>query len=166
MALTLETGTGSETADAFASVAQARSYASSRGLTLPPAAEGVERLLRRAADYVLSRESFFSGKRVKATQALPFPRKKATLHGEPLGEDVIPQTLIQATCQIACDLVDIEDALPLGTGREVVQSTVGPISTTYASSGRGVVLPVLTKAEVLLSPLYSSQGLRLVVDRA
>lgn len=166
MALTLENGTGLETADAFASVAQVRSYADSRGLTLPPADVGVERLLRRASDYLLSRESLFSGKRLKASQALPFPRKGATVHGEALAEDAIPATLIQASCQIACDLVDIEDALPLGTGREVIQSTVGPISTTYASTGRGATLPVLTKAEVLLAPLYKTQGLAVTVDRA
>lgn len=164
--LTLETGEGVADADSFVSVADARAFASSRGLTLPQADGDVEILLRRAADYINAREARFQGDRLTATQALAFPRRGLCLYGKTyLEPTTLPRVLTDAVCQLAVEL-KTQDAQPNGEGREVVTQTVGPISTTYSATGKSAVIPVLTKVEAFLEPLYRRGGATVTVERA
>lgn len=164
MALTLETGAGSPDADSFVSVVEARAYASARGLDLPADDAAVEILCRRAADYLVTKDALFQGTRAVAGQALPFPREGVWLYGEEQASDAIPNAVKRVACQLVADLVD-NDPQATGSGREVLTSTVGPISTTYAASGRTAVLPVLTRVEAMLAPLYASGGTLLTTVR-
>ena len=86
MALTVETGSGSATADAFVSVADCDTYCEARGLTDWTGAEDSpasikEAAIRRATAH-LSGAYAWKGARTKGReQALAWPRKQATQRG-------------------------------------------------------------------------------------
>jgi hypothetical protein len=150
--LIVETGEGLTNAESYVSVADAQAFASSRGLTIPSDESEVEILLRRATDYIDAREPYFQGSRVSAGQALAFPRSGVVINGFALDDDALPQTLKNAACQLCADFVDNNPDV-IGEGREVIQETVGPISTTYAATGRDALLPVFVKADKYLLAL-------------
>lgn len=164
MAITLETGSGLPDADSLVTLGEVRSYASSRGLTVPGDDAALEILMRKASDYLGTLEARFAGQRSVAGQALPFPRKGLYLHNVLVAEDFIPLPLKRAVCQLVADLVE-NDPLAVGEGREVLTQTVGPISTTYAQTGKAAVLPVLTKVEAMLKPFFFTGSGRLTADR-
>lgn len=163
MALTIEDGTRVAGANSFATVAEARAYATERGLTLPATDPAVEQLLIRACDYLQSLEDRYKGARVDSTQALAWPRQAVYMFGdlEPLADTAIPSYLKAAQCQLAVDL-NTTELMPLGASREVLSETVGPLSTTYARSGVTAQQPQPAKALSLLQPLMRTSGLRTI----
>src|SRR5688572_8818215 len=132
MALTIETGAGVTGADSYASVAEARAYATSRGITSLTALTDaqVEVLLRKASDFLESLESRFKGSRVADDQALAWPRSDVYLFSSDtlFDEEDIPAQILTAQCQLACDAAGT-DLLPNGTGREVIRQKVDVIET-------------------------------------
>jgi hypothetical protein len=158
MTLIIEDGTGVAGAISYATVAEARLYASIRGLTLPVADAAVETALVKACDYLQSLEDQFKGTRTTpATQPLAWPRTRVFLFGQTLSLDdaTIPQQLKSAQCQLAYDAVST-DLLPQGTGREILSEGIGPLSTTYAKRGSDTVRPTLNKAMAILQPLLKT----------
>ena len=173
MSLTIEDGTGLANADSFASVGEAQAFADARGLTLPAATEDIEKLLVKAADFILSLESRFKGYRTTATQRLSFPRTDVTVYGDGgpglipihggeniryagagylIASDEIPQMLKEAQIRLAVD-ANSTDLRPNGAGREVIRKKIGPIETQYAQGGVNSVNPVFNAALDLLEPL-------------
>ncbi len=73
MALTLEDGTARADADSYASVADLRSYADARGITVPTDDSACEALLREAFEY-LTFAYRWAGTPVSDDQAGAFPR--------------------------------------------------------------------------------------------
>lgn len=158
MALIIETGAGVPDADSYASLAELATYATSRGITLTAATDTAkEVLLRKAADYLDTLEPKFRGSRVEADQALAWPRSDVLLYGVAFAEDAIPDQLIKAQCQLACD-ADTLNLQPNGAGREVIRQKVDVIETEYAKQGTGSVKPELNKAMAILEPLLNSNG--------
>lgn len=174
MSLTLEDGTGVADATSFASVAEARTFATARGLSLPVADEDVEKLLTKAGDYLLSIEHKLKGYRTTITQRLPFPRTDVVIfgdagegwipiHGEEniryagagylLASDAIPTMLKEAQIRLAID-ANSTDLRPNGTGREVIRKKIGPIETQYAERGSTTISPEFNAALDLLAPLF------------
>lgn len=160
MALTIETGAGVANADSYASVAEARAYASARGVTLSAVDGDVEILLRKACDYLDSLETEYKGSRVESDQALAWPREDVFLFDseEAFPSTDIPDQLLRAQCQLAVDAV-ATDLQPTGTGRETLMERVeGAVEVQYAERGSGSVTPELNKANAILGPLLKSGG--------
>jgi len=158
MALVIENGTGVAEAVSFVTVAEARAFASARGVTLSATDSAVEILLVKASDYLLGLEAFFQGTRSTSTQRLPFPRYDVCLPGGyELGPYVIPEALKEAQIQLAIEGVS-RDLRPTGDGREVIREKVGPLETEYARTGSGTIQPAFNKVFDLLLPLMKNQG--------
>ncbi len=157
MSFIIEDGTGVAGATSYATVAQAQAYATDRGLSLPAAEADVQKLLIKACDFLQSLEDQYQGSRTDAEQALAWPRSGVTVFGTQLADDAIPGMLVQAQCQLAFDSV-ANELLPVGSGREVLSETVGPLSVSYSASGASTVKPIPTKALSILQPLMRSGG--------
>ena len=157
MPLTIETGAGVAGADSYASVAEARAYASARGLTLPAADADVEKALVLACDKL---ETYrYKGTKTSASQTLQWPRTDVYVEDatEPLATNSIPARLKQAQCQLAFDSTQTE-LQPRGDGREVAKEKVDIIETEYVRRGSGSLIPEFNKAEDILKPLLASGG--------
>lgn len=165
MSLTIEDGTGVSGATSFATAAEARTFASARGVTLSAVDADVEVLLIKAGDYLLGMENRFQGFRSTNHQRLPFPRYDVYLPGGySLNPYVIPDILKEAQIQLAMEAVNT-DLRPTGEGREVIREKVGPLETEYSASGASSINPVFNKVSDLLLPLLKSAN-RLTVFRA
>lgn len=166
MALVVEDGTGVAGANSYVSLADARAYAASRGLTLPADDAAAETLLSRAMDYLeLEVAGPFQGEQTFLGEGgLRWPRRNVRLYGADLSVNAIPKLIIQAQCQLAIELQSVD---PLrSTSGEVVQSRkFDAISTTYATSKAGPRLPTMPKVDFLLRPLLRNAG-RITVGRA
>lgn len=160
MALTIETGAGIPDADSYATVAEVRAYAASRGISLPAADGEVEILLRQATDFLDSLESRYKGDRVASDQALAWPRSDVYLFESETPVDItaIPDQLKRGQMQLACD-ANTFALQPTGSGREVVRQKVDVIETEYAKTGQGSVQPVFNKAMAILEPLLTAGGM-------
>lgn len=155
MALIIEDGTGVVGANSYIDAATARAYADARGLTLPAADAEVERLLVKAMDFIESFRGEFQGIKTSVDQALQWPRRGALLDGYPIDEDAIPTVLASAQAQLAAD-ANLQDLMPIGTGKEVVMEKVDVVQVQYAETGDANPQPIFTKAEALLKPLLKS----------
>lgn len=159
MALTIEDGTGVAGANSYASVAEARAYASARGLSLPAVDADLEKLLVKAADFIESLEDRFQGTRTQASQPLAFPRALVFLFDatEEIGDDVIPTILKNAQSQLAFDGQE-NDLQPTGAGREVIREKVDVLEVEYNPQGDNCIAPVFTKAMSILQPLFDNSS--------
>jgi len=158
MPLTIEDGSGVAGANSYADVAEARAYASARGLTLTADNTKVEQALVLACDKL---ETYrYKGTKTDAGQGLLWPRSNVYLEDaeEPLAGDSIPDKIKQAQCQLAIESANGTDLLPTGTGREVIRTKVDVIETQYAERGSGSIVPEFNKAEALLAPFLASGG--------
>ena len=159
MALVIEDGTGLAGAESFATVAEARAFATARGVALSATDSVVEVALRNASDYLGSLELRWQGSRSTAVQALGWPRKCVMIYGTAFAEDAIPVQLINAQCQLCIDISAGTVLQPTGQGREVIRTKVDVIETEYAKQGSGTVVPEPTKAMAILEPLMKSGGM-------
>lgn len=166
MALTIEDGTNVENANSFATVAECRAYADSRGITLPVDDVDVEILLIKATDYLNSLESRFQGVRYfySVGQPLCFPRESIYEFDRYIGGE-IPAALKNAQCQLAID-VESNELQAAGTGREVIEKKTGPLNTKWAQSGNTSPQYHPTAALDLLKPLFKpTNGINLLAGR-
>jgi hypothetical protein len=156
MALIIEDGTNVANADSFATVAECRTYADNRGLTLPAADADVEVLLRKGTDYLNSIESKFQGYRYYYAdgQALCFPRGDIYEFDRYIGME-IPQRLKDAQCQLAFD-ANSNTLLSAGDGREVIEKKVGPLTTKWNPNGSTSPQYDPVAALALLEPLFKA----------
>lgn len=133
MALTVETGTGSATAESYISVADASTYHSNRGNAAWAAlsTDAIrEQCLRKATDYMVAAfRDRWQGERVLETQALDWPRNAVTVEGYLLDSDSIPETIKRACAELALKAAtaDLQPDLTQG----VLSESVGAISVTY-----------------------------------
>lgn len=166
MALVIEDGTGKPDAESFATVLEARTFATRRGFTLPADDTAVESLLVKAADYF--RTLSFLGTRLVATQALAFPREGIEVEGEVLEPSPIPVNVKNAQIQLAVYAVT-QDLNPVGAGREVIKQKVDVIEQEFAPTGSGSVTPVFNAALSWLSDYLddsTSSGVNAKITRA
>lgn len=158
MAIVIEDGTGKGDALSFASAAEAQEFADTRGFTLPADATAVEKLLVKAADFLLQYETRFQGVRTHQGQRLPFPRAGVVLFGfDSVGQDEIPDRLKEAQIRLAISANET-DIRPDGTGQEVIKEKVGPLEVNYAQRGSATVDPQLNQAMDLLEPFFTTGG--------
>lgn len=156
MALTVETGSIVAGANSYASVAEARAYATARGVTLPVGDPAVEVLMIRAMDWLESLRAQYPGTKVSATQPLQFPRVGVYVDGFLVAETEIPAILKSAQCQVAVDLNDGIDPLATYTAEPaVIREKVDVLETQYSEVSVDQV-PYLRKAHGFLRPLLSA----------
>ena len=156
MAIIVEDGTGLANANSFVTVAEARAYATDRGITLPAADVEVERALIKAGDYMFRYEKNLKGSRVTTTQRLPYPRYPVNVFGTVILKTDIPIQLKEAQIELGIESSAGVALRPNGSGREVLMEKVGPISTQYSETGSGSNTPTFYKALDLLAPLLKS----------
>lgn len=155
ISIIVEDGSVVSGANSFVSVADARVYASNRGVSLPTVDDEVASLLIRACDYIMAQEPKFSGSRTSTEQELAFPRDGAYQLGVELGSNQIPKVLVSAQCQLAMDAHAGIELLPnLNKSGLVKREKIGPIETEYADPITVGTNPVLTAATSLLEQLY------------
>lgn len=165
MALTIEDGTAKTNADSFATVAEAQAFATARNLTLPETDAEIEKLLVKAADFLIGLEPHFQGFRVGLNQRLPFPRFNVIQNGYYVDSDAIPETLKEAQIRLAIS-ANTTELRPDGTGQEITREKIGPIETEYGKTGSGTVNPQFNQAMDFLKPLMKNAGGWLNVQRA
>lgn len=160
MPLVIEDGSIVANADSYATVDEARTYADSRGLTLPDEDEAVEALLRNACDYLQGLEPQYKGYRVSEVQELAWPRQDVYLYGwaNAIADDAIPTLLKNVQCQLAADGNTDIGLMPNGDGRQVIREKLDVIETEYADLKSGSVMPEFNKAMQMLTPLLKQGG--------
>jgi hypothetical protein len=134
MAIVVETGTGSATANSYATIAQADAYISLRLYTGWTAIVDAhkEAALVNATDYIeATYRDAWQGYRVSSTQALSWPRSTVVVDTFPVAANIVPAAVIQACIEMAyrsgTGSVLIEDQ-----GQLVVREKVDVIETEYA----------------------------------
>lgn len=166
MSLVIEDGTGVADANSYATVDEARTYATLRGLTLPVSDADVEKLLVKACDFLESLESKYKGQKTVSTNVLAWPRKCVYLYNacEPIDKNSIPVVLKSAQCQLAFD-GNSTDLMPTGTGRQVIRTKVDVIETEYSDTKSATLTPRFNKAMAILGPLLNDSGFSLATRR-
>lgn len=154
MSLIVEDGSGIANANSYVSLENARIYASSLGLDLPPDDLDAEAVLASAIFYIDSQQ--FQGYRTTGVQALQWPRKGVVANGYPVDENVIPSSIWQAQVRAAVLITDgivlTPDQFESGI---VKKEKVGPIETeysdysTYSSSGLFPTVDLLLSAYLI-----------------
>ncbi len=170
MALIVEDGTIVNDANAYITVAEARTYADNRGFTLPAADADVEKLIVQATDYTLQFESQYQGSREEpATQELSFPRESVYVYGELING--IPKQLKQAVARLTVDAANGVELQPTTNGQVVTKEKVGELEVEYADTasitGSTELNVNLKAAEALLEPLFKETvaGFIACIDR-
>jgi hypothetical protein len=158
MALIVENGTGVSNANSYVTLADARSFLASRGLSIPVSDTDAEALLLRAMDSLDAVCDGFKGVKASSTQELQWPRKGVYIFGYEFPEDEIPQELVKAQCFLSYDLQTI-DVAPATDGRRVTRERVAEIEVQYASaSASSNPIPVSNKTRQTLAPLLKTSG--------
>ena len=136
MALVVETGTASATAESYASVADVDSYALARGMTAWTGIDSVkESALRNATQYIDATYRF-KGYRVAQHQALMWPRSGVVFDGYMLAYDVIPAMLKTACIELA--IKAISGSLIVDPASQYVTDVqVGPIKKSMSAPQNG-----------------------------
>lgn len=154
MALTLiiEDGTGKTDANAYADAADGDAY--HEGHLYATAWTGATAAKKDAALVMATRlidsQFQFDGGKVKETQALQWPREGC--HdpdaGSPVASNVVPKMVIQATCEMARELL-IADRTASPAGEGMKYQNVGTTQTGYDKSD---TRPVISRvAQSMLS---------------
>jgi len=127
----VETGTGSETATSYATVAQYKSYWADRGTTITDSDEAIQGYLNLATEF-LDANYNFQGDVSTNTQALYWPRFNCyTKYGHLLSANVIPNEVINSVCYLGAQAKDGKLNI---IERGIKSESFGPVSKTYARS--------------------------------
>jgi len=164
MALIVETGSGSSTAESYLSVTDADTYHSNYGNTDWTGDDSVKEIaLRKATRYI---DALYArrwlGRRVSASQALDWPRAYVEDYdGFYLSSSEIPQGIKDAIALMALAALteDIYPDLDEGEGAKVASKiVVGPIEISDQFAGGAVAVKYYRLAEDLLSRYITSGG--------
>jgi hypothetical protein len=167
---------GSASANSFATEDEFDAYLETRlNVGTYTAANKQKALIEATRDLTLLS---YIGERVDSTQALAWPRADApnpdspaidTVYGDELSdfaEDVIPQRVKDATCELALEYLKAgtTDIASLDSTNNIQSETVGPISTSYFKpTERAQALARFPRVVNYVRPLLkgSSSGLEL-----
>ena len=164
MALIVETGTGSSSAESFASVAQADTRLALFGNTawgsLATAAK--EQALRRATAYM--EQAFrtrWRGTRLLRDQALSWPRYGVEVDGWTVLSTIVPDDIADACIDLAAKASLAE--LNADLTRAVVREKVGPLETEYSQYSAETVRYVAI--DMAMAPYLRSGGATVRLER-
>lgn len=128
--ITVETGTGSSTANSYISAADFETYATDRDITLTGDSAV---LLITAMDYI--EQQPFKGTKGTDAQALQWPRYGVFIDSYYVDSDEIPQLLKDALCEVAIG-VDAGNNPLLTEDRATKKEKVGDIEVEYMDGAR------------------------------
>lgn len=165
MTLIVETGAGLPNAQSYVSAVDCAAYHAARGNSSfgSMIESQQEQAIIRAMDFLSLYGPKWKGERVTDIQALDWPRRGVRLDSDRcpyLPATMIPVTVVKALCEMALRAGAGE--LVADAEREVIEETIGPITTKWAP---GSVAPEaqFTAVALMLKPLLqSSSGVRLV----
>ena len=168
MSLVVEDGSCKSNADAYISLEDCDEYHANMGNTAwvvdDEDADNIaarETAIRKGTAFIDRKyNGRFRGRRQGASQALMWPRWDA-IDEDGFVIEGVPDAVKYATCEAALRAYQGTDLMPdMERGGQVIQETIGPISTTYAAGA-----PAGTRYDMiegLLRPCLSGGGLRLV----
>lgn len=163
MTIVVEDGSLDETgANSFISLADFKSYASARGLTLPVDAT-VESHLVKAADYINSYSDRFIGSLVDRDQPMSWPRDNVVIEGWEWEPNEIPRQVISLQCALTVELVNGQDIYNPASALPVVREKVDVIEVEYANPGQPAKMSKTRESQAILRLLLKNAGLSLVV---
>ena len=169
MALVVETGTGSSSAEAYCSVAEATAYHSARGNTAweDLDADVQEQSLREATDYMVGEYRMrWAGVRLSEAQALDWPRslvpRRDAASGAYYPNDAVPAEVKRACASLA--LRAATSQLLKDQTQRKSSVTVGPISTTFEPGSK--VATTYAEVDAMLKPFLSFSGKQIRMVRA
>jgi hypothetical protein len=169
MTLVVETGSGSATAEAYCSVAEASAYHSARGNTAWENLDSdvQEQALRAASDYMVGEYRMrWAGVRLNETQALDWPRslvpRRDMVSGAYYPDNSIPSEVKNACASLALRA----STAPLRKDQTQRKSsvTVGPIHTTYEAGSK--IAPTYAEVDAMLRPFLTTGTGQLRMVRA
>lgn len=141
--LIVETGTSSETANSYITIAEFKSWADARGITYGTDAV-IEQQILRAMDYIESLN--FVGVKHTDDQALQWPRDRVLIDGYPVETTEVPKQVKQAVYEAVKIEIDGDSKLD-AVDRETTSEKIGDIAITYKqSAGMTRQTPALTFA--------------------
>ncbi len=168
MSLVVEDGSGKSNADAYVSLVECDDYHASMGNTAwvvdNEDADNIsarETAIRKATAFIDRKyNGRFRGRRQGASQALMWPRWNS-IDADGFVIEGVPDTVKYATCEAALRAFQGTDLMPdMERGGQVIQETIGPISTTYAAGApAGTRFSII---EGLLAPCLVEAGVRAV----
>ena len=168
MSLVIEDGSGLSTATSYVTVAEARAYALARGVTLAAAGDTgdatIEVWLIKAEDYLETLNAGWSGFRTwppvlgqqDHEQRLSWPRSGAIMFGYGINNNVIPQQVKDAQCQLCIEQYNGINIMPSGTGAAIKRQKVDVLETEYATAYTSAPQPNMPKVDALLKPLLTA----------
>lgn len=165
MALLVETGSGSPTAESYASVSDADTYHAARGNAAWAAlsSDSKEVNLRKATEHLEQVYlGMWKGDKNLSTQALSWPRSNVYVDDYLIANNALPAQLVKATCELA--LKASTGPLIVDEGAQVKSKQVGPIAVTYADGARQQKR--YAAVDATLRPLLSGGGAGIRLVRA
>lgn len=165
MSLIVEDGTGMETAESYASVAQADARLAALGMTnwATLTTTEKEQALRRATVYMVQvYGGRWKGTRLYRIQALDWPRYGVEVEGYAISSAEVPVEVVNACIDTAFKAA-AGDLNP-DIGRAVKREKVGPLETEYADYGSQVVQ--YRAIDQLLAGLLRGGGANVMLVRA
>jgi hypothetical protein len=158
----VEDGSGVANANAYITVAEARLYATQRGITLPTEDDEVAAMIIQATDFLESKSCEYAGRKTSPVQSLEWPRIDAYLDGDDypmFPSNSIPKSLKQAQMALVVAVSQGIVLLPnIGPQDYVIEETVGPITTKYANPIAAGIETTFTGVDFLLAPLFGKCG--------
>jgi hypothetical protein len=159
IAIIVEDGTGSATANAYVSIADCRIYAANRGVTLSVVDDTVAAQLIKASDYLAALAPRWQGERASVTQAMDWPRLDVVINGFDWPADDIPNGVIAAQCQLVMAVNAGFKLQPNLTNKDYkISETLGPIKTEWANPLQVGMQPTFTAVDALLAPLFAQSS--------
>lgn len=131
MSLIIETGAGVTGADSYATAAALVSRAAAYGWTIPATTDAQNILLRRAAEAMNGMD--WKGRRVKALQALDWPRFAVTVDFETLAATAIPAQILFGQMALAAEIHTDDIVSPDTKKGAVIEETVDVLTVKYAA---------------------------------
>lgn len=169
MALEIEDGSGKVDSTSYVSVAEARAYATARGVTLPASDDAVEAMLLNAADYLEAQRARYQGSKSfpDHPQAMQWPRTGVIIDCEyELPDSIIPSELKKAQMQAVVEIQNGFSLMPSSDGRVVKKTKVDVIEKEFFSAAElgnsGGPVPSFPAVDALLAPLFEACGTGLI----
>jgi len=159
IAIVVEDGSGVTNANSYVSVADARVYASNRGVELPLDDDALAAMLIRSTDYLEAQACRYQGEIANEGQALQWPRTNVYLYGSEIAfpSNAIPKELKLAQCSVILAINEGVNIMPnYSASNFVIEESVGPITIKYADPTKVGIVPTLTAVDSLLAPLFGS----------
>ncbi|MGK5040439.1 DnaT-like ssDNA-binding protein [Janthinobacterium sp. GB1R12] len=161
MPIIIETGEGLADAESYASVAAADARCASLGMTSWAALADADKeiALRKAALFMATYRTRWTGRRVYQHQALDWPRYNVVVDGFTVPSTSVPADVVNACVDLAVRAGRGEDLLPdLDTGSNAIKKDkTGPLETEYFQNTADA-RERFVAVDALLAPYFGSAG--------